>query len=74
MTSASHAEPTVSDPARAGGPAAMPSLDLLRSLTDEHVLRAVMEHGRLTRASRVAHGGFGVAGRGHARSLVRSLA
>src|SRR6478735_5557830 len=29
---------------------AMPSLGLLRSLTDEHVLRAVMEHGRLTRA------------------------
>ena len=30
--------------------AAKPSLDLLRSLTDEHVLRAVMEHGQLTRA------------------------
>lgn len=30
--------------------AAKPSLDLLRSLTDEHVLRAVMENGRLTRA------------------------
>jgi predicted NBD/HSP70 family sugar kinase len=35
---------------RDGHHAAMPSLDLLRSLTDEHVLRAVMEHGRLTRA------------------------
>src|SRR5215470_9609562 len=31
------------DPAR-------PSLDLLRSLTDEHVLRALMQHRRLTRA------------------------
>ncbi|MEB3368893.1 ROK family transcriptional regulator [Saccharopolyspora mangrovi] len=28
---------------------AKPSLELLRSLTDEHVLRAVMERGRLTR-------------------------
>ena len=27
-----------------------PSLELLRSLTDEHVLRALMRHGRLTRA------------------------
>lgn len=27
-----------------------PSLDLLRSLSDEHVLRALMEHRRLTRA------------------------
>ena len=58
MTSASHAEPTVSDPARARGPAAMPSLDLLRSLTDEHVLRAVMEHGRLTRAEIAAKTGI----------------
>jgi predicted NBD/HSP70 family sugar kinase len=30
--------------------AAKPSLDMLRSLTDEHVLRALMEHRRLTRA------------------------
>lgn len=29
---------------------AKPSLELLRSLTDEHVLRALMEHRRLTRA------------------------
>ncbi len=29
---------------------AKPSLDLLRSLTDEHVLRALMRHRRLTRA------------------------
>ncbi|MFD0487920.1 winged helix-turn-helix domain-containing protein [Saccharopolyspora spinosporotrichia] len=28
---------------------AKPSLELLRTLTDEHVLRAVMAHGRLTR-------------------------
>jgi predicted NBD/HSP70 family sugar kinase len=33
-----------------GHQAAKPSLDLLRSLTDEHVLRTVMAHGRLTRA------------------------
>lgn len=30
--------------------AAKPSLDMLRSLTDEHVLRALMAHRRLTRA------------------------
>lgn len=29
---------------------AKPSLDLLRSLTEEHVLRSLMEHARLTRA------------------------
>ncbi|MDQ0381265.1 ROK family transcriptional regulator [Amycolatopsis thermophila] len=29
---------------------AKPSLDLLRTLTDEHVLRALMDHRRLTRA------------------------
>jgi predicted NBD/HSP70 family sugar kinase len=29
---------------------AKPSLDVLRALTDEHVLRALMEHRRLTRA------------------------
>lgn len=28
----------------------MPSVDLVRSLTDEHVLRALMQHRRLTRA------------------------
>jgi predicted NBD/HSP70 family sugar kinase len=31
-------------------PPAKPSLELLRSLTDEHVLRALMAHPRLTRA------------------------
>lgn len=30
-------------------PSAKPSLELLRSLTDEHALRAIMERGRLTR-------------------------
>src|SRR5947209_17924746 len=29
---------------------ALPSLDLLRSLTDEHVLRALLDEPRLTRA------------------------
>jgi predicted NBD/HSP70 family sugar kinase len=38
--------------------AAMPSLELLRSLTDEHVLRAVMRHGRLTRADIAARTGI----------------
>ncbi len=38
--------------------AAMPSLDLLRALTDEHVLRAVMEHRRLTRAEVAAMTGI----------------
>src|SRR6478735_11503051 len=37
---------------------AMPSLELLRSLTDEHVLRALMEHGRLTRAEIAARTGI----------------
>jgi predicted NBD/HSP70 family sugar kinase len=36
----------------------MPSLDLVRSLTDEHVLRALMEHGRLTRAEIAARTGI----------------
>lgn len=31
-------------------PSTKPSLELLRSLTDEHVLRVLMAHGRLTRA------------------------
>src|SRR3954464_8064120 len=31
-------------------PSTKPSLDLLRSLTEEHVLRALMEHRQLTRA------------------------
>lgn len=31
-------------------PSAKPSLELLRALTEEHVLRALMEHRRLTRA------------------------
>ena len=35
---------------RDGHQTTKPSLDLLRSLTDEHLLRAVMDHGRLTRA------------------------
>jgi predicted NBD/HSP70 family sugar kinase len=38
--------------------AAKPSLDLLRSLTDEHVLRALMEHRRLTRAELATHTGI----------------
>ena len=41
-----------------GDEAAKPSLDLLRMLTDEHVLRAVMEHGRLTRAGIAAQTGI----------------
>ena len=39
------------DPAR-------PSLELLRSLTDEHVLRALMSHRRLTRAELAAETGI----------------
>ncbi len=58
MTFPSRGERTVDSPARSGGPAAMPSLELLRSLTDEHVLRAVMEHGRLTRADIAAKTGI----------------
>jgi predicted NBD/HSP70 family sugar kinase len=37
---------------------AKPSLDLLRSLTDEHVLRALMEQRRLTRAQLAARTGL----------------
>ncbi|HEU5390097.1 MAG TPA: ROK family transcriptional regulator [Streptosporangiaceae bacterium] len=37
---------------------AKPSLDLLRSLTDEHVLRALMQHRRLTRAELAAETGL----------------
>jgi predicted NBD/HSP70 family sugar kinase len=37
---------------------AKPSLDLLRTLTDEHVLRALMENERLTRAEIAAHTGI----------------
>jgi predicted NBD/HSP70 family sugar kinase len=37
---------------------AKPSLELLRSLTDEHVLRALMETGRLTRADLATHTGL----------------
>ena len=37
---------------------ARPSLDLLRSLTDEHVVRALMEAGRLTRAELSARTGI----------------
>lgn len=35
-----------------------PSLDLLRAITDEHVLRAVMEHGQLTRVQIAARTGI----------------
>ncbi|GIM94612.1 ROK family transcriptional regulator [Paractinoplanes toevensis] len=35
-----------------------PSLDLVRSLTDEHVLRALMRHRRLTRAELAAETGI----------------
>ena len=37
---------------------AKPSLELLRSLTDEHVLRALMRHRRLTRAELAAETGI----------------
>jgi predicted NBD/HSP70 family sugar kinase len=37
---------------------AKPSLELLRSLTDEHVLRALMQHRRLTRAELAAETGI----------------
>src|SRR3954452_1559146 len=37
---------------------AKPSLDLLRSLTDEHVLRALMDEPRLTRAELAARTGI----------------
>ena len=38
--------------------AAKPSLDMLRSLTDEHVLRALMEHRRSTRAELASRTGI----------------
>src|SRR5947209_15891993 len=37
---------------------AKPSLELLRSLTDEHVLRALLDERRLTRAQIAAHTGI----------------
>ena len=37
---------------------ARPSLELLRTLTDEHVLRALMQHRRLTRAGLAAETGI----------------
>ena len=37
---------------------AKPSLELLRSLTDEHVLGALMRHRRLTRAELAAETGI----------------
>jgi predicted NBD/HSP70 family sugar kinase len=37
---------------------AKPSLELLRSLTDEHVLRALLQHRRLTRAELAAETGI----------------
>ena len=43
-------EPRAESVVRTAQHAAMPSMQLLRSLTDEHVLTAVIEHGRLTRA------------------------
>ena len=43
--------PPSADPAR-------PSLELLRSLTDEHVLRALMRRPRLTRAELAAETGI----------------
>ena len=38
--------------------AAKPSLDLLRELSDEHVLRALMAHDRMTRAELAAYTGI----------------
>lgn len=46
------------DPAQPSSDPARPSLDLLRSLTDEHVLRALMQHRRLTRAELAAETGL----------------
>ena len=40
------------------GPAARPSLELLRELSDEHVLRALMDETRLTRAELAARTGI----------------
>src|SRR5215475_1932599 len=40
------------------GDPAKPTLDLLRSLTDEHVLRALMRERRLTRAALAAGTGI----------------
>ncbi|MGJ3559356.1 winged helix-turn-helix domain-containing protein [Streptomyces sp. INA 01156] len=37
---------------------AKPSLEMLRALTDENVLRALMEEGRLTRAEIAARTGI----------------
>jgi predicted NBD/HSP70 family sugar kinase len=51
------AEP-LPDPAERSPDPAKPSLDLLRSLTDEHVLRALMRHRRLTRAGLAAETGL----------------
>lgn len=39
-------------------PPAKPTLDLLRSLSDEHVLRSLMEHGPMTRAELAAAAGI----------------
>jgi hypothetical protein len=44
-------------------PPAKPSLELLRSLTDEHVLRALMQARRLTRADLATDGGCQADGR-----------
>lgn len=46
------------DPAKPSPDPARPSLDLLRSLTDEHVLRALMQRRRLTRAELAAETGL----------------
>ena len=42
----------------AGSAAAMPSLELLRGLSDEHVVRALIKHDRMTRAELAAHTGM----------------
>jgi predicted NBD/HSP70 family sugar kinase len=44
--------------AAAAGAAARPSLDLLRELSDEHVLRALMARDRMTRAELAAYTGI----------------
>ena len=36
----------------------MPSLELLRGLSDEHVLRALIKHDRMTRAELAAYTGI----------------
>jgi predicted NBD/HSP70 family sugar kinase len=45
-------------PATTAAGAAKPSLELLRELSDEHVLRALMAHDRMTRAELAAYTGI----------------